>query len=104
MEPENAYVAFKDNQFQIVPETEGSKLNIKQAYQILDKAISETQTSVDFNTAPDAYVSAEITQNDPELQSALEACNNYTKASITYTFGDQTVTLDGNTHQGLAPV
>lgn len=97
VEPENAYVAFKDNQFQIVPETEGSKLNIKQAYQILDKAISETQTSVDFNTAPDAYVSAEITQNDPELQSALEACNNYTKASITYTFGDQTVTLDGNT-------
>lgn len=97
VEPENAYVAFKDNQFQIVPETEGSKLNIKQAYQILDQAISENQTSVDFNTAPDAYVSAEVTQDDPELQSALEACNNYTKASITYTFGDQTVTLDGNT-------
>ena len=97
VEPENAYVAFKDNQFQIVPETEGSKLNVKQAYQILDKAISETQMSVDFNTAPDAYVSAEVTQNDPELKSALEACNNYTKASITYTFGDQTVTLDGNT-------
>ena len=42
-------------------------------------------------------MSAEVTQNDPELQSALEACNNYTKASITYTFGDQTATLDGNT-------
>jgi len=33
--PENAYVAFKDGQFVIVPETEGSKLNIKQAYQVL---------------------------------------------------------------------
>lgn len=97
VEPENAYVAFKDNQFQIVPETEGSKLNIKQAYQILDQAISANQTSVDFNSSQDAYVSAEVTQDDPELQSALEACNNYTKASITYTFGDQTVTLDGNT-------
>ena len=31
------------------------------------------------------------------MQSALEACNNYTKASITYTFGDQSTTLDGNT-------
>ena len=94
--PENAYVAFKDNQFQIVPETEGTQLNVKQAYRILDQAVADTQASIDFGTAPDAYVSAEVTQNDPELQSALEACNNYTKASITYTFGDQTATLDGN--------
>ena len=95
--PENAYVAFKDNQFQIVPETEGTQLNVKQAYRILVQAVADTQASIDFGTAPDAYVSAEVTQNDPELQSALEACNNYTKASITYTFGDQTATLDGNT-------
>lgn len=95
--PENAYVAFKDNQFQIVPETEGTQLNVKQAYRILDQAVADTQASIDFGTAPDAYVSAEVTQNDPELQSALEACNNYTKASITYTFGEQTATLDGNT-------
>lgn len=31
------------------------------------------------------------------FRQALEACNNYTKASITYTFGDQSTTLDGNT-------
>ena len=95
--PENAYVAFKDNQFQIVPETEGTQLNVKQAYRILDQAVADTEESIDVGTAPDAYVSAEVTQNEPELQSALEACNNYTKASITYTFGDQTATLDGNT-------
>lgn len=95
--PENAYVAYKDNQFQIIPETQGTQLNIKQAYQILDKAVAEKQPSVDFNSTPDAYVSADITSDSPELQSTLEACNNYTKASITYTFGDQTVTLDGNT-------
>lgn len=94
--PENAYVAYKDNQFQIVPETQGAQLNIKQAYQILDKAVSENLTAVDFNSMPEAYVSAEIISSSPELQSTLEACNNYTKASITYTFGDQTVTLDGN--------
>ena len=70
--PENAYVAFKDNQFQIVPETEGTQLNVKQAYRILDQAVADTQASIDFGTAPDAYVSAEVTQNDPELQSALE--------------------------------
>ena len=46
--PENAYVAFKDGQFVIVPETEGSKLNIKQAYQVLDAAVAAGQTSVKF--------------------------------------------------------
>ena len=95
--PENAYVAFQDNQFVIVPETEGSKLDIKAAYRILDDAVAQSATSVDFSNSPEAYVSADVTQDDPALQSALEACNNYTRASITYTFGDQTVTLDGNT-------
>ena len=95
--PENAYVAYKDNQFQIVPETEGTKLNVKQAYQILDKAVASNQAAVDFSATPEAYVPADVTKDDPELQSALEACNNYTRASITYTFGDQTTTLDGNT-------
>ena len=95
--PENAYVAFQDGQFVIVPETEGSKLNIKQAYQVLDAAVEAGQTSVNFADTPEAYVSADVTQNDQALQSALEACNNYTRASITYIFGDRTETLDGNT-------
>ena len=97
VEPENAYVAFQNDQFVIVPETEGSKLNIKEAYKILDAAVEANESSIDFSDTPEAYVSAEVTQDDPELQSALEACNNYTKASITYTFGDQSTTLDGNT-------
>ena len=97
VEPENAYVAFQDNQFVIVPETEGSKLNIKEAYKLLDAAVEANEASIDFSDNQDAYVSAEVTQDDPALQSALEACNNYTKASITYTFGDQSTTLDGNT-------
>ena len=95
--PENAYVAFKDNQFQIVPETEGTQLNVKQAYRLLDQAVAENQAQIDFSAASDAYVKADVTKDDPKLQSALEACNNYTKANITYTFGGQTVTLDGNT-------
>ena len=75
--PENAYVAYGDSQFEIVPETEGSKL--------------------DFDSEPDVYVKADITSDNPDLQASLNACNNFTKASITYTFGDETETLDGNT-------
>lgn len=96
-EPENAYVAFENDQFVIVPETPGSKLDIKAAYKVLDEAVANGQTSIDFSNTPEAYISADVTQDDPALQSALEACNNYTRASITYTFGSQTVTLDGST-------
>ena len=96
-EPENAYVAYQNGQFVIVPETVGSKLNIKEAYKVLNAAVDAGQTSVNFSDTPEAYVNAEVTQDDPALQSALEACNNYTKASITYTFGSQTTTLNGDT-------
>ena len=39
--PENAYVAVMgDSQFEIVPETEGSKLDLKNAYNVLSEAVS----------------------------------------------------------------
>ena len=95
--PENAYVAYGDSQFEIVPETEGSELNLREAYNVLSEAVSENETSVDFSSNPDVYVKADITSDSPDLQASLDACNNFTNASITYTFGDETVTLDGNT-------
>lgn len=99
--PENAYVAFQNDQFIIVPETEGSQLNIKRAYSLLETAVANNEDTVDFSSNSEAYETAEITQDSAELQSALEACNNYTNASITYTFGDYyTETLDGDTIKG----
>ena len=97
VEPENAYVALEGSEFTIVPETEGSKLKVKEAYKALDTAISGSQASIDLGTTPDVYAVAAVTSDDPTLQATKDAYNNYTKASITYTFGEQTVTLDGNT-------
>ncbi len=48
VEPENAYVALEGSEFTIVPETEGSKLKVKEAYKALDTAISGSQTSIDL--------------------------------------------------------
>lgn len=97
VEPENAYVAMDGDEFTIVPETEGSKLKVKEAYKALDAAISGSQTSIDLGSTPDVYAVAAVTSEDSTLQATRDAYNNYTKASITYTFGDQTVTLDGST-------
>ena len=97
VEPENAYVAMNGDEFTIVPETEGSKLKVKEVYKALDAAISGSQTSIDLGSTPDVYAVAAVTSEDSTLQATRDAYNNYTKASITYTFGDQTVTLDGST-------
>ena len=97
VEPENAYVALEGSEFTIVPETEGRKLKVKEAYKALDTAISGSQRTIDLGSTPDVYAVAAVTSEDSTLQATRDAYNNYTKASITYTFGDQTVTLDGST-------
>ena len=95
--PEDAYVAYGESQFEIVPETEGSQLILKEAYNALSEAVSDNKDAVDFNSDPDVYAKAAVTSDNADLQASLDACNNFTKASITYTFGDETVTLDGST-------
>ena len=99
VEAENAYVAYKDGNFEIVPETEGSELLIKEAYKVLNEAILDEDTTIDFGTSEGVYAKADVTQDSPELLETLDACNNLANASITYTFGDQKVTLDGKTIQ-----
>ena len=95
--PENAYVSFNNSEFTIVPETEGTELKVKEAYQMISEAISSDDAEVDLGSNPDAYVTADVTSDSADLQATVDAYNNFAKASITYTFGDETVTLDGNT-------
>ena len=69
VEPENAYVAMNGDEFTIVPETEGSKLKVKEAYKALDAAISGSQTSIDLGSTPDVYAVAAVTSEDSTLQA-----------------------------------
>ena len=95
--PENAYVSFVNSEFTIVPETEGNELNTKEAYQMICRAIDNDAAEVDLESDPNAYKKADVTKESSELQNMVNTYKNLTKANITYTFGDETVTLDGNT-------
>ena len=95
--PENAYVSFSNSEFTIVPETEGSELNAKEAYQMISRAIDNEAADVDLGSNPKAYKEADVTRDSSELQNMVNMYNSLAKANITYTFGDETVTLDGNT-------
>lgn len=97
MAPENAYVSFANSEFTIVPETEGSELNAREAYQMISGAIDNEAADVDLGSNPKAYKKADVTKESSELQNMVNTYNNLTKANITYTFGDEMVTLDGNT-------
>ena len=93
--PVNAYITRVNDEFAIVPETEGSDLNLKEAFYALDEAIEEGEASIDLDQAG-AYEAAQLTGDSPEIIGMLNAYNNYANASITYTFGDDRVTLNGD--------
>ena len=95
--PENAYVSFSNSEFTIVPETEGSELNAREAYQMISGAIDNEAADVDLGSNPKAYKEADVTRDSSELQNMVNTYNSLAKANITYTFGDEMVTLDGNT-------
>ena len=64
---------------------------------MISGAIDNEAADVDLGSNPKAYKKADVTKESSELQNMVNTYNNLTKANITYTFGDETVTLDGNT-------
>ena len=94
--PEDAYVAYKDSKFEIVPETEGNTLDFNGAYQALSEAITDKKRTIDLNSCPAVYVKAAVMKDDPDLKNSLEECQNLIRTKIVYIFGEETVTLEGD--------
>ena len=94
--PEDAYVAYKDSKFEIVPETEGNTLDFNGAYQALSEAVAGKKRMIDLNSTPAVYVKAAVMKDDPDLKNSLEECQNLIRTKIVYIFGEETVTLEGD--------
>lgn len=94
--PEDAYVAYKDSKFEIVPETEGNTLDFNGAYQALSEAVTDKKRTIDLNSCPAVYVKAAVMKDDPDLKNSLEECQNLIRTKIVYIFGEETVTLEGD--------
>lgn len=99
IEPQDAYVAFQDSQFVIIPETEGCKIDVKKAYQIIEEAVAASVQEIDLSQE-DIYATAAVTKDSPELAQTLQQCQNYAKASITYTFGETSEVVNVDTVKG----
>ena len=64
---------------------------------MISRAIDNEAADVDLGSNPKAYKEADVTRDSSELQNMVNMYNGLAKVNITYTFGDETVTLDGNT-------
>ena len=59
------------DEFTIVPETEGSELNAREAYQMISGAIDNEAADVDLGSNPKAYKEADVTRDSSELQNMV---------------------------------
>lgn len=97
VEPQNAYISeYKPGVgYEIIPETNGTKIDIDKMSDKLKNAIMNKETELDLS---DCYKSAEITKENQELINTLNILNSSINASITYDFGPKQVTVNADTY------
>ncbi len=93
--PTDAHLEYQEGEFVIVPETQGTALDMEKVLEAICKCVEESQESLDLEEQ-NVYYTAAVTQENPELAQEMEHLNSYAKASITYTFGDETEVLNGD--------
>lgn len=91
--PTDAYITFSDaqNNYVIIPETEGNTINRKIALEIIDANLQDLNESLNLYEA-NAYEKPNITAD--MLASSLQQLNDLTDFIITYTIGDSTFKFD----------
>lgn len=92
--PTDAHLEYQEGQFVVVPETQGTTLDGEKVIAAVCRCVEESQESLDLEKE-DVYYAAAVTKDSPELAEEMEHLNSYAKASITYTFGEETEVLNG---------
>jgi hypothetical protein len=90
--PKDAYVEYSSEkqQYQTVAEVAGNKIKKKAFLSALDEVLRQAQETMDLTdeeTYPDIYKAPSVTEEDEELQTALDVCNNAALRYITWNMG-----------------
>ena len=97
--PEDAYISEyseKTQSYEIVPETQGTELNMNRVEEVVSTAIMMGDNTVDLE-AQDCYENAKVTAEDAALVKACETMNKWVGAQITYDWNGSKVVVDGDT-------
>lgn len=104
VQPQDAYISEyqAESGYSIVPEVDGSAIRMDEFYKVLDDAIINLKDGLSL-IEKDCYEQPQIRKDNEVLNTQLAALNTYAKTSVTYTFGDRTEQLNGDTiHQWLS--
>ncbi len=96
VEPENAYLEYKDGSFEIIDAKEGSQLDREAFTAAVQEAISSGKTDVSAEEL-DLYAKPAVTEDNEILVKQASDLNSYAAASITYDLPGGEKVLDGDT-------
>lgn len=97
--PEDAYISEyseKTQNYEIVPETQGTELNSNLVEEVVSTAIMMGDNTVDLEEQG-CYENAKVTAEDAALVKACDTMNKWVGAQIIYDWNGNKVVVDGNT-------
>lgn len=96
VEPENAYLEYKDGSFEIIDAREGSQLDRDAFAAAVQEAITSGKTEISAEEL-DLYAKPAVTEESESLIKQASDLNSYAAASITYDLPGGEKVLDGDT-------
>lgn len=93
--PEDAYLKYTDNGYEIVPEKKGNQPLEEQIMLDVKAVIEERQAVLKLNDSD--YMQPAVTSEDPKLQEKLQVTEKYKNMSIAYEIEGSEQVLDGQT-------
>lgn len=94
-DPEDAYIsAYSENGYEIIPGSQGTRLNIDAARETIAAAVYAGETTVDLDEAG-CYEEAAVTADNQQLVNACSTMNTWVGASITYDWNGTEIIVAG---------
>ena len=95
IKPEDAYVHYQNNNFEIIPEVEGTTIDDDVLYPAISEAIHASARTYSAEEIK-AYVEPSIRSDNAELITEQQELNNLVNVSIIYKLPQGDEVLDGN--------
>lgn len=96
IEPKNPGFKYSGNEYVIMDEINGNKVNENILYENIVKAILKGETTIDLQSI-NCYVTPKYTIKSKETTENRDILNKYVSSKITYTVGNLKKTIDGST-------
>lgn len=92
-DPEDAYILIEGDQFTVVPEVEGNRIDRDKVIEVLTNAVEERLLEVNLEDEG-CYLKPSITADSPQITTSMENLENCREAYVTLDFGDRTEVVD----------